>query len=187
MACACTIASAMLILAACGTKQARVLAGPTSAGGPSTTITPAVTGSAGTASASPGHLVTVSPSSPASVSPRRILVGRSGKVTLTQSDNEATIVLARGQRIIVVLGGLGLPTWDQPLAAGPGAGLLRRVSASGGYPSTAPARATFLAVRQGTSTIRSITDAKCLHTKPMCLIAQQVWQVSVIVTARARA
>lgn len=111
------------------------------------------------------------------------MVGQSGKVTLTQSDDGATVVLTRGQMIIVVLGGPGLPTWDQPLAAGPQASLLHRLSASGGYPSTAPAKATFLAVRQGASLIRSITDVKCLHTKPMCQIAQQVWQISVIVTA----
>jgi hypothetical protein len=172
------IAAGALILTACGTKQAGA-----PAGGSSATVVPVVTASAGTASASPGHLVTVSPSSSASASPRRILVGRSGKVTLTQSDNGATVVLARGQQIIVVLGGTGMPTWDQPLAAGPHASLLRRVSASGGYPSSAPARAVFLAVHPGTSVIRSITDAACLHAKPSCEIAQQVWQVSVIVTA----
>lgn len=92
-------------------------------------------------------------------------------------------MLARGQLIIVALGGPGLPTWDQPLAAGPRAGLLRRVSAGGGYPSSAPARARFLAIRTGTTLIESITDAPCLHRKPSCAIAQQVWQISVIITA----
>lgn len=110
------------------------------------------------------------------------MVGRSGRVTLTQSDNGATVVLARGQSIIVVLGAPGFATWDQPLAAGPRAGSLRRVQASGGYPSTAAAKATFVAVRTGTALIRAITDAACLHTKPPCEIAQQVWQVSVEVT-----
>jgi hypothetical protein len=178
IAVAVAVAGGALILTACGTKQ---VGAP--AGAPSATVTPAASGSAGTASASPGHPVTVPPSSPASASRKRIVVGRSGKVTLTQSDNGATVMLARGQLIIVALGGPGLPTWDQPLAAGPRAGLLHRVSASGGYPSSAPARARFLAVRQGRSVIRSITDAACLHAKPMCEFAQQVWQVSVVVTA----
>lgn len=179
------VAGGALILTACGTRQ---VGGPvgssTSAGAPAATVTPTASASAGTASASPGRPVTVPPSSPASVSPKRIVVGRSGKVTLTQSDNGATVVLARGQLIMVVLGGPGLPTWDQPLAAGPQASLLHRVSASGGYPSSAPARAEFLAVYRGRSVIRSITDAACLHAKPRCEIAQQVWQVSVIITTR---
>lgn len=173
-----------LILTACGTRQVGGPAGSSiSKGAPSTTVTPAGTASAGTVSASPGHPLTVPPSSPASASRKRIVVGRSGKVTLTQSDNGATVVLARGQLIIVALGGPGLPTWDQPLAAGPRASLLHRVSASGGYPSSAPARAQFLAVHPGRSMIRSITDAACLHSKPMCAMAQQVWQVSVIIIA----
>jgi hypothetical protein len=85
--------------------------------------------------------------------------------------------------IIVVLGSRGYTSWDKPLAAGPEASALRRISASGGYPSSAPARAIFLAVRPGTALLRSITDAPCLHAKPQCEIAQQVWQVTVIVKA----
>jgi len=138
--------------------------------------------SVGTATAAPGNTVTVPASNPTSQPARRILVGRSGKVTLTQSDDGATVVLSRGQLIIVVLGSPGYPTWDQPLAAGPHLAALRRVSAVGGYPSSAPARATFVAVTAGKALIRSITDAACLHTKPACEIAQRVWQVSVIVT-----
>ena len=60
-----------------------------------------------------------------------------------------------------------------------------RVSASGGYPSSLPARAVFKAVRPGTAKLTSWTDAKCLHLpEPQrCLPPQQLWQVTVIIPA----
>lgn len=177
---ALVIALCLVTLTACGTRSASIPAAPagsTPAAGSAT----AGTATAGTATAEPGTTVTIPAPGPVSHPPGRIVAGRSGRVTLTQSDSGATVVLARGQFIIVVLGAPGYPTWDQPLAAGPQAASLRRVSASGGYPSSAPARATFLAVRPGTAAIRSLTDAACLHAKPRCMIAQRVWQVSVIV------
>jgi len=57
------------------------------------------------------------------------------------------------------------------------------VSAGGGYPSRQPAVAAFQAARPGPATINATSDAACLHAKPACAIAQQEWQVTVVVTA----
>lgn len=93
------------------------------------------------------------------------------------ADDGATIRLRVGQEVTVVLGAGGL-MWDLPSASG---GAVSRISASGGYPSTQPARAVFRAVRLGTSALGSLTDARCLHSSPRCEIAQRVWRVFVIV------
>ena len=72
--------------------------------------------------------------------------------------------------------------WDRPVAQG---GAVVRVSASGGYPSSLPARAVFKAVRPGTARPTSWTDARCLHLPQAqrCLPAQQMWEVTVVVPA----
>jgi hypothetical protein len=112
--------------------------------------------------------------------PRPPVTGRS---LLTEADSEMTIVLLVGQEVTVVLGpsGMVMP-WDRPVAQG---GAVVRVSASGGYPSSLPARALFKAVRPGTARLTSLTDAKCLHLPEArrCLPAQQIWQVAVVVPA----
>jgi len=53
--------------------------------------------------------------------------------------------------------------------------------ASGGYPSTRPAIAVFVAVRSGTASVTSITDHPCLHADPPCMMAQRVWSLRVLV------
>jgi len=92
-------------------------------------------------------------------------------------------VLPPGHKVTVALGppGLAMP-WDQPVAQGAAVAL---VSASGGYPTSLPARAVFRAVRAGTARLTSVTDAKCLHlTGPSrCLPPQRIWEVTVIVPA----
>jgi len=112
---------------------------------------------------------------------RRITAGHSGQVTVTTSGDGATIVVVPGQAINVVLGGQGILTWNRPRLAGSGPGVLRQLSASGGYPSKAPARATYRAVRAGTAEIFSGTNARCLHARPPCEIAQRLWRVTVVV------
>jgi hypothetical protein len=102
--------------------------------------------------------------------------GKSAGGTLTVADSGETVRLKVGQSVRVVLRGGG--TWDLPRAAGKA---VRRTSASGGYPTSPPARATFRAVRPGTAVLRSMTDAKCLHAQPPCAIAQRLWTVTVIV------
>jgi hypothetical protein len=106
-----------------------------------------------------------------------------GRNLLTETDSGITIVLQAGQEVTVVLGPAGLTMpWDQPVAQG---GAVVRVSASGGYPSSLPARAVFRAVSPGTAHLTSLTDIKCLHlpAAQRCLPPQQVWQVTVIVPA----
>jgi hypothetical protein len=72
-----------------------------------------------------------------------------------------TIVLPAGHEVTVVLGPSGMVMPSGP--AGRAGGAVVRVSASGGYPSSLPARAVFKAVRPGTARLTSWTDAKCLH------------------------
>ena len=112
---------------------------------------------------------------------RRITAGRSGQVTVTRSDDGATVVLVPGQVITVVLAGQGMLLWNRPRLARSVAGVLRQLSASGGYPSEAPARASYRAVRVGPAEIISGTNARCLHTQPPCEIAQRLWRVTVVV------
>jgi hypothetical protein len=55
------------------------------------------------------------------------------------------------------------------------------LTASGGYPSKAPALASYRAVEPGTAEILSGTNARCLHAQPVCAIAQRLWRVTVVV------
>jgi hypothetical protein len=100
---------------------------------------------------------------------------------MTTSDNGATIVIGTGQVITVVLGGEGMLMWNRPRLTGSLAGVLQQLSGSGGYPSKAPGRARYRAVRVGTAEILSGTNARCLHTHPPCAIPQQLWRITVVV------
>jgi hypothetical protein len=102
-----------------------------------------------------------------------------GEVTVTEADSGKTVHLRIGQRLRVVLVGHGMQ-WHRPASPEP---LLRVAEASGGYPSTRPAIAVFLAVRSGTASVSSITDHPCLHAQPPCMIPQRVWSLRVLVTA----
>lgn len=101
-----------------------------------------------------------------------------GEVTVTEADSGKTVHLHIGQRLRVVLGGRG-EQWHRPASLGP---FLHLAAASGGYPSSRPAGAVFLAVQAGTASVTSMTDHPCLHTQPPCMIAQRVWSVRVLVT-----
>jgi hypothetical protein len=98
---------------------------------------------------------------------------------LTVADNGATVPLHPGQRVSVALAARGLFSWHIPAATG---AAVMKISASGGYPGTRPARAAFLAARLGRASLSAIDDTACLHAHPACLPSQQVWQVTVIVT-----
>jgi hypothetical protein len=112
---------------------------------------------------------------------RKVTAGHSGQVIVTTSDDGATVVVVRGQVITVVLGGQGMLRWNRPRLAGSVPVVLRQLSANGGYPSKASARASYRAVRAGTAEIFSGTNARCLHTRPPCEIAQRLWRVTVVV------
>lgn len=100
-----------------------------------------------------------------------------GEVTVTEADSGRTVHLRTGQRLRVVLSGRG-EQWHRPASPEP---FLRMAEASGGYPSTRPAIAVFVAVRSGTASVTSITDHPCLHADPPCMMAQRVWSLRVLV------
>ena len=139
---------------------------------PSTTATPSVVASAGTASASPAATVTPFPTTSVKPSPTPTYTGSR---TLVESDSGATIDLKVGEIVKV-----SLPSeYDPPHAQ---SDVMTRVSSRGGYPSGQPLEATFRADRVGRTDITSTTDYACLHTQPMCMIAQREWIVHVIVS-----
>jgi len=99
--------------------------------------------------------------------------------TLTVADNGAKVRLRQGQTIVVILASPAR-TWRPPSASGVA---VRRTASRGGYPVSQVALASFVAVRPGLATLTSTTDARCLHAQPPCEIPQQLWAVTVIVTA----
>lgn len=99
--------------------------------------------------------------------------------TLTVSDDAATVHLTTGQSVTVALVPSSALSWHVPVATG---AAVRRIRATGGYPSHEPARATFLAVHPGRAYLSAIDDAQCLHAKPPCMLPQRSWRVLVIVT-----
>lgn len=168
----------VLAVAACG------VSGPAAGGGPSRggSAQPLRPGTAATAPLSRApRLGKLKPASPAPSRHRRITAGHSGQVTVTAPDDGATVVVVPGQVITVVLGGQGMLQWNPPRLAGSVTGVLRQLSASGGYPSTTPARATYRAVRAGTAEVVSGTNARCLHAHPSCEIVQRMWRVTIVV------
>jgi hypothetical protein len=174
----------MIALSGCGVRSPATAdsAGP----GRSTRLTSASplpvvgTAAAGTASAAPGTITYVSPG-PAVPPPRPRVIEAARQGTLTEPDNGDTVILRLGKPVRVVLGKRIGFMWDQPVATGHRPLALLRTSASGGYPTRLPARATFVAVRVGRAFLFSLTDAPCLHAKPRCMIAQRLWRVTIIV------
>jgi len=172
------IGAVVLAVAACG------VTGPAAGGGARRTASaqPLPPGTAVTVTLSraprPGK-VTPAPTAPSRH--RRITAGHSGRVIVTASDDGATVVVRPGQVVTVVLGGQGMLSWNRPRLAGAVPGVLRQLSAGGGYPSQAPARASYRAAQVGTAEILSGTNARCLHTQPPCEIAQRLWRVTVVV------
>lgn len=129
------------------------------------------TGSAAPAITVPGPVTTTGPK-PAVPPPA------TGSVTLTAADNGRVVSVRAGQTVAVVLAP-DFEAWHRPAAAG---GALRGVSASGGFPGRQPARAVFVAVAPGTAVLSAESDAACLHAHPRCMIAQQLWHVTVRVS-----
>jgi hypothetical protein len=161
------IALAAAGAAACGTQPAEPPGGSAPAPGGSAAA-------ARTASVPPA--ASAGGSTPTSASPPSDVTG---PATLTEADNGATVRLAPGQRVIVVLSSQGMLSWHVPAARGAS---VRRLGASGGYPARRPARATFSATRRGSATLNAVNDAQCLHAQPACMIPQQAWQVTIVVS-----
>lgn len=158
-------------VAACGTRAYGQPPG-SPAGGSATAIP------AQTASASPWG--SVSASGPATIPPRASSPpAATAPGALTAVDNGATVRLHPGQRVTIALAARGMFSWHVPAATG---AAVMKISGSGGYPGKQPARAVFRAVGPGRATLSAVDDAACLHAQPACLLSQQAWQVTVIVT-----
>jgi hypothetical protein len=155
-------------LSACGTV--------TSPPGGSASGGSASGGSASGGSASPAGTATV-PASPGPTQPTP-QPSISGSAVLTVTSNGTVVRLATGQSVTVILRRSAL-SWHIPAVTG---AAVRRTSASGGYPGSAPAQATFQAVRPGHAILSAADDAACLHSQPACMMPQQLWRVEVIVT-----
>jgi hypothetical protein len=170
------IGTLVLAVAACGVTGSELRAGasrtrPAHPPQPGTAVTV-------TFSRAPGSgKLTPAPGAPSRH--RRITAGRTGQVTLTTADDAATVLAVPGQIITIVLDGQGMLRWNPPRLAGSAPAAMRQLSVSGGYPSKAPARASYRAVRAGTAEIIASTNARCLHTHPPCEIVQRLWRVTV--------
>ena len=170
---------AIVGLAACGTSTTPGGSSSTSQSPAGGSLTPNGSGSAsaGSATASPAPATTLPVSPTGRTGPPGPPVTSRG--ILTVADSGTTIRLRSGQEVTVLLGPGGMMMWGRPAAVG---SAVIRVSASGGYPSSLPARGVFRAVAPGTAHLTAATDAKCLHTTPRCMIPQRLWQVTVIVS-----
>ena len=86
-----------------------------------------------------------------------------------------------GQSLDVKLPGGANGGYDQPAISS--SEVVRRTSASGGYPTDQPVQATFSGVSPGRVDLTAATDYACLHSSPRCLPPQRQWLVHVVVTA----
>jgi hypothetical protein len=99
---------------------------------------------------------------------------------LTVADNGAVVSATVGQQVRLLLRADGVPgNWDVPKLQG---AAVTMSAHSGGYPTTAPLRATLLAAAPGTATVTTATDLACFHTSPACLPPVLGWTVTVRVT-----
>src|SRR3954447_10738523 len=109
------------------------------------------------------------------------LLGSSSGTTvrhLHEDDSGRTIHVAIGDIVKVRLPG-GSGGYHRPRTSD--RDIVRRTSASGGYPSDDDAQARFRALAHGTADLTSYTDYQCLHTDPPCLPPQRQWVVHVVV------
>jgi hypothetical protein len=110
------------------------------------------------------------------------------KVTVTSSDNGATVFLTTGQHLVVKVGSPGPPVWNgSPQGAdmywnppqSTSSGELYR-SGSTMCPGGS-ALAVFTAVGTGGTTVEATSDAPCLHARPACQIPQALVAIYVVV------
>jgi hypothetical protein len=99
-----------------------------------------------------------------------------GTVTVTTTDNRATVNLHAGDRLVV-----SLPSNYDPPTVTPG-GVLVQADLTGGYPTGQPLLAGYLAVASGQADVTTRTDAACLHAPTPCPSPQIPWTVHVVVS-----
>ena len=155
-----SVLAAALTIAACADAGVTPGVRPTI----SREVTPAAT-----ATSSPASTATPMDSTP-SPTPTRI-----GTTTLTEEDSGSTVVLKVGESVRVTLSS----DYHQPEAQG---SAVERRAASGGYPTSGPAIATFVAVARGSAELTSTTDYGCLHATPSCALPQQLWSARITVS-----
>src|SRR5258707_3233802 len=103
---------------------------------------------------------------------------QNGEVTVTEADSGKTVHLHIGQRLRVMLGGHG-ELWHRPTTPGPS---LRVATADGGYPSSRPASAVFVAVQAGAPPGPSLTHPPRLPPHPPAQNFHPGWAGHVYVT-----
>jgi hypothetical protein len=97
------------------------------------------------------------------------------RTTTAPAESGKTVRLHVGDKLRVHLG----PSFRRPTSTD--RAVIHRIHYRGGYPTAADAHATFRTRSTGRADITSVTDARCLHAEPRCMIAQQSWVVHVIV------
>jgi hypothetical protein len=102
---------------------------------------------------------------------------RDHALAVTEADGGARVRLRTGQELHVHLGE------DYGPVSVTGAGVLRLVTRTGGYPSGQPLAAILVAVGAGRTTLSSSTEYSCLHATPPCGLPQRVWTLSVTVSS----
>ena len=91
-----------------------------------------------------------------------------------EKDAESTVAVNVGDTMNVALPA----NYRQPTSS---SGAVSRIATSGGFPSSAPATATFKATRSGRADLVTVTDAACFHTEPACKMPQRSWVLHVVV------
>jgi hypothetical protein len=101
------------------------------------------------------------------------------RTALTVSDNEATVLAHVGQQITVTLPPTNAGIWDRPQVSD--LRLLRLTSVTGGYPSTSPLQAAYIAIGRGQVNVATQTDLACFHGHPACAPPVSGWRVRLMV------
>jgi hypothetical protein len=125
------------------------------------------------------------------VSTTGIAVADHDDILLTEQPRDGSVSAYVGQRLVVVLTNNGGGAWVALHVEGSATTLLGSVGAYDYACRGEPPLAELAVLRAevpGVATVRSFTDAACLHARPTsCTIPQQMWKRTVVVTARSRA
>jgi len=97
-------------------------------------------------------------------------------VTVTEADSGSSVSLHVGDTLAVDLGRDYRPT----KVTGPA---LVRQQSSGGYPTGQPLQDRYAAAQAGSVDVATLTDYRCLHTRPHCTVPQRQWSLHVIVAS----
>jgi len=146
------------------------------------TSQPSATGNAAPTAKGSGRLVTPRGTASGRTTPRPGKTLRptskpsyNGLVVVGKADSGSTVLLRVGEYLRVELDS----AYRQPASSR--RRVVKRTSATGGYPSGRRMVAVFRAVAPGRADVTSSTDYACLHSTPSCALPQQLWIVHVVV------